>query len=421
LYGSLSTIDKENGIQWSRTDAPAGLQFTPQFVSEILLSGPQNAPSIVSSNYCTVQLNNGDLLQGVLNGYDGEKVTMETWYGGQMTFPKTSVAMLVPIGLPRKVVFEGPSGLEGWTMGQVNQAAALTDTGQWLYQNHAFYALKSASIARDVHLPDMASFSFDIEWRVFFHLAVALYTEYLNPINLANKETEPKFGGFYSLQINPFSANLLPVQQTEPLRYLGQAPLQNLSQKTSAHIDIRVNKQKKLVALLIDGAVVKQWMQADNDPFAGTGTAIRFVHQGQGAVKLTNIKVTEWDGQFEEPPSLTPNKTHDIARLKNGDRVPGSVKSIQGGKLKVEGGGTLLDIPMTRVKQIEFAGKSQSTAASPNVVRAFLASGGSITFELEKWTADGLIATSDNFGTVTFKPGAFSRILFDLNKDDTIP
>src|SRR3954470_1061875 len=164
LYGSLSIIDKENGIKWSRTDAPAGFEFTPQYVSEILLSGPQNPPSIVSSNYCTLQLNNGDLLQGVLNGYDGEKVAMETWFGGQMTFPKSSVAMLVPIGFPRKGIFEGPNSLEGWTMGQVNQAAALTDTGQWLYQNHAFYALKSASIARDVHLPDMASFSFDIEW-----------------------------------------------------------------------------------------------------------------------------------------------------------------------------------------------------------------------------------------------------------------
>jgi hypothetical protein len=301
----------------------------------------------------------------------------------------------------------------------VNVAAGLMDSGQWLYQNHAFYALKSASIARDVHLPEMASFSFDIEWRGFFHVAVALYTEYLNPVNLANKETEPKFGGFYSLQINPFSANLLPVKQTEPLRYLGQAPLQNLSQKSSAHIDIRVNKQKKLIALLIDGVVVKQWV--DTDEFAGTGSAIRFVHQGQGAVKLTNIKVAEWDGQFEEPPSVTPNKTQDIARLKNGDRVPGSVKLIQDGKMKVEGGGTLLDIPMSRVKQIEFAGRSMSPTNSPNVVRAFLTSGGSITFELQKWSPEGLLAKSENFGTVTFKPDAFSRLLFDLSKDEAGP
>ena len=419
LYGSLSGIDPENGIQWNRTDAFSGFQFMPQHVSEVVLSGMQSPPSTVSSNYCTLQLNNGDQLQGVLSGYDGEKVRVDTWYGGQMIFPKASVAMLVPIGLPRKVVFDGPNGLDGWTMGQVNVAAALMDSGQWLYQNHAFYALKSASIARDVHLPEMASFSFDIEWRGFFHVAVALYTEYLNPVNLANKETEPKFGGFYSLQINPFSANLLPVKQTEPLRYLGQAPLQNLSQKSSAHIDIRVNKQKKLIALLIDGVVVKQWV--DTDEFAGTGSAIRFVHQGQGAVKLTNIKVAEWDGQFEEPRSVTPNKTQDIARLKNGDRVPGSVKVIQDGKMKVEGGGTLLDIPMSRVKQIEFAGRSMSPTNSPNVVRAFLTSGGSITFELQKWSPEGLLAKSENFGTVTFKPEAFSRLLFDLSKDEAGP
>ena len=420
LYGSLNSINQTNGIEWSRSDAISGFQLTPRQVSEIVLSRTQSAPEITSSNYCTIQLNNGDQLQGVLNGYDGEKVTLDTWYGGRMVFPKSSVAMLVPVGFPRKVLFEGPNGLEGWTMGEVNAAVALLDSGQWLYQKHAFYALKSASIARDVHLPDQASLSFDIEWRGFFHLAIALYTEYLNPINLANKETEPKFGGFYSLQINPFSANLLPVKQSEPLRYLGQAPLQNLSQKTSAHIDIRVSKQKKLLALLIDGVVVKQWLDSDAE-FAGSGSAIRFVHQGQGAVKLTNIKVTEWDGHFEEPPSLTPNKPHDIARLKNGDRVPGAVKSIQDAKMKVEGGGTVLDIPMARVKQIEFAGKPLTETENTNKVRAFLVSGGSLTFELQQWTPEGLMARSDNFGTVTFKPGSFARLLFDLNKDESVP
>ena len=299
------------------------------------------------------------------------------------------------------------------THGKVN-AAGVVESGQWMYQNGAFYAMKSASIARDIGLPDNSSLSFDLEWRGFFHVAVALYTEYLHPINLANKETEPQFGGFYSLQINPFSANLLPVKQTEALRYMGQTPLQNLAQKTSAHFDIRVSKDKRTVALLIDGALVKQWV--DGDTFAGTGTAVRFVHQGQGAVKLSNIKVTEWDGQFEEPPAITPNKSSDLTRLKNGDRIAGAVRSIELGKMKVEGAGTLLEIPMTLVKQTEFYSEKRVPAnRKPNTVRAFFPSGGSVTFDLEKWSVEGIAANSVNFGKVQFKPGTFSRVLFDVD------
>ncbi|HEV8543023.1 MAG TPA: hypothetical protein VGR78_11575 [Verrucomicrobiae bacterium] len=414
LFGSLNSIDPEAGIKWMRTDALSEFRFLPEMVSQLDLAAVPAHPSQVSSNLCSVQMSNGDQLQGVLLSYDGEKVRLDTWFAGVLELPKASVALIVPLGLPKKTIFEGPTGLDGWTMGQVN-AGALVESGEWMFQNNALYAMKSASIARDLHLPESAAMSFDLEWRGFFHIAIALYTEYLQPINLANKETEPKFGGFYSLQINPFSANLLPVKQTEPLRYLGQASLQALAQKNSAHVDIRVSKSKRLIALLIDGALVKQWI--DTDEFAGTGTAIRFVHQGQGAVKLTNLKVTEWDGTFEEPITITPNKTQDLARLKNGDRVIGNIKSMRDGKMSIEAAGTTLEVPVSRVKQVELASPPAKVGAlKPNTVRAYFASGnGSVTFDLRKWTTDEVAASSENFGSATFKPNAFSRILFDLS------
>jgi hypothetical protein len=424
LFGALESIDTTSGIRWTRPDALSennAFSFAPEHVTQLELASLTRANPPASSNLCQVLLANGDQLQGDLISYDGRKLILDTWFAGTLELPKSALALIAPLGLPKPTLFDGPTGLEGWTMGKV-QAGALVDSGEWIYQNNAFYALKSASIARDVHLPDNASIQFDLEWRGFFHIAIALYTSYLHPINLANKETEPKFGGFYSLQINPFSANLLPVKQSEPLRYLGQASLQNLAQTNAAHIDIRASKSKRLVALLMNGVLVRHWTDED---FAGTGTALRFVHQGQGAVKLSNLKITEWDGQFEEPITLTPNKTADLARLKNGDRVPGAVKSIRDGKLAIEattsGQGTTLDIPITRVKQIELSSTEKNPAATAQssalpTVRAYFASGlGSLTFNLEKWTADELSASAPSFGSAKFKPNAFSRILFDLS------
>jgi len=415
LFGTLDTIDRENGIRWSRPDALGEFRFAPRQITQLdLASIPPPSPA-ASSNLCQVQLNNGDLLSGNLESYDGEKLRLDTWYAGMLEFPKSAVALLVPLGLPKPTLFQGPTSLDGWTMGKVN-AGALVDSGEWIYQNNAFYAFKSASIARDLNLPESSSIQFDLEWRGFFHIAIALYTQYLHPINLANKETEPKFGGFYSLQINPFSANLLPVKQTEPLRYLGQASLQNLAQKNSARFDIRASKSKRAVALLIDGVLAKQW--TDTDDFAGTGSALRFVHQGQGAVKMSNLRITEWDGQFEEPVSITPGKTMDLARLKNGDRMFGAVKSFKDGKLVMEAAGTTLDVPAVRVKQIELASaKPVVTSAGTNTVRAYFSSGsGSLTFHLQKWSADSLDAASETFGAAAFKSTSFSRLVFDLGQ-----
>jgi hypothetical protein len=162
---------------------------------------------------------------------------------------------------------------------------------------------------------------------------------------------------------------------------------------------------------------VKQW---NDDDFAGTGTGVRFVHQGQGAVKLTNIRLTEWDGVFDEPIAITPNKTQDLTRLKNGDRVIGSVKAIRDGKLSIEAAGTVLDVPVTRVKQVELssAPPALATKAKPFTVRAFFATGmGSLTFDLEKWTTEEIAVSSESFGTAKLKPQAFSRVVFDL-KDE---
>ncbi|HTG45099.1 MAG TPA: hypothetical protein VK633_11270, partial [Verrucomicrobiae bacterium] len=224
LFGSLTSIDPEEGIKWTRADALNEFRFLPAKVAQLDFATGSPPAAQASSNLCSVQLSNGDQLQGELVYYDGEKLKLKTWFAGELEMPKSAVALVVPLGLPKATIFSGPTGLEGWTVGKVN-AGALVEAGEWIYQNNAFYALKSASIARDLHLPDSASMQFDLEWRGFFHVAIALYTEYLHPVNLANKETEPKFGGFYSMQINPFSANLLPVKQTEPLRYLGQASL----------------------------------------------------------------------------------------------------------------------------------------------------------------------------------------------------
>jgi hypothetical protein len=411
LLGKLAAIG-ENGLQWNRQDAAEPLAFTTELVGQIDLIHAASQAGM-RTNQCQVRLINQDQLQGELISYDGSKLEIDTWYAGRITLSNEVISLIMPLGVTKSSIFEGPEGLDGWTMGKVNPLLAI-DSGIWHYKDGAFFATKSASIARDLNLPDSCSLSFDLEWKGFFNIAIALYSESLQPINLANKENEPKFGGFYSLQLNPFSANLLSVVQKEQLRYLGQSAIQAFNQKTSARVDIRCSKDKRLIALLVDGVLVRLWQESE--PFSGSGSAVRFVHQGQGSVKISNIKVAEWDGQFEEPAAVTVGNKQDLAKLRNGDKVSGKVQGINQGKMSIQAGANRLDIPIERVKQIELAGPKANLRPVPRTIRAFFGrEGGSVSLQLERWDPAATVAFSPVFGKATFKSEAFQRFLFDLN------
>jgi hypothetical protein len=410
LYGRLETFTFEQGAVWRHPDSPEPITFTPDNILEVRF--PEISRSVVIENPCVVEFLNGDSLEGTLAGCDAEVITLDTWYAGRLTIPRKQVNLLRPVSSARAPVFQGPAGLEGWVIGKV--AGTIPDPGEWKYKNGAFFASRAASIARDVKLPDMASIRFDLAWKGSFHIALALYTDYLYPISLVSKETGPDFGGFYSLQMNSFSVRLVPVTKNDPLRELGQTAVPAFNLKNSADVELRVSKLKRQIALLVDGKLVKEWI--DTESFIGQGTGIRLVHQGQGSVRFSNLRISEWDGQFEEVPTRLADRKQDLVRLRNGDRVQGVLESIAGGKGVVQLAGNKVEIPVERIKQVELVTPEPPERGSQrNQVRAFFPRGGGLTFELEKWDDKGVVAMSPNFGRAVFKPEAFTLAQFRVS------
>jgi hypothetical protein len=407
LRGELKTIIPPETVLWQHPDAFEEIEFTSKNIEAIEFIGTQRPKSVPSSNLCRLQLDNNDQLQGDLVEFDGETLLLDTWYAGRLSIPASQLHWIRPV-IPNRVIrYEGPTGLEGWTMGKMSEAVA--DRGEWRYRNGAFYAWKAASIARDLNLPEVASMQFDISWRGTLYLAIGLYTEYLHPVSLGATENEPEFGGFYSLQFHRFSADVLPVTRENPQRRLGPTAVQSLNQKTSAHIDVRVHKPKGLIALYVDGALVKQWI--DSEEFVGTGTAVRFVHQGRGAIRLSNLRVSEWDGQIEEQEPDRALLGEDLTRLRNGDRVAGKIAGIVDGRMTINLGATNLDVPLDRIRQIDFSTKDPAIPAKKPVnVRGHFTWGGTLTFDLERWEQHEIAGVSPTLGPIKFDPLAFSRL-----------
>jgi catechol 2,3-dioxygenase-like lactoylglutathione lyase family enzyme len=355
-------------------------------------------------------LSNGDSLEGKLLQLDSKEIVLETSFAGKMIFPRNLVKMLEPLPPEREPIFSGPTGLDGWTLGKVSAVAA-GESGQWSYTNGAFYATRAASIARDVKLPDVARIEFDLAWKGVLQSAIALYTSYMQPVNLQTKDTDPDFGAFYSLQINSFVSTLMPVRKNEPLKYMGQIPVPAFSQKNHAHVEILASKPKRSIAFFVDGSLVKEWV--DTEEFAGSGTGMRFVHQGQGAVKLSHLRIAEWNGKMESKATNLPPFKDDLTKLLNGDKVSGTLETFRDGKLSFSTANGKLDIPFERVAEAFFKSKETTSANRANV-RAFFTDGGSVTFQLERWDGQGVVATSPNFGRATFAPGTFERAQLNL-------
>ncbi|MFO1500862.1 MAG: hypothetical protein U1G07_21155 [Verrucomicrobiota bacterium] len=413
LYGMLESITAEAQVRWRHADVAHVIDFKPENIAEIRF--PHRPLAVTNGVHtCRLELSNGDELEGSLVSLDQQQAELQTWYAGSLVVPHRFIQTITPVSLEGSIVYEGPAGLEGWTIGKV--VSALGDAGEWKYKNGAFYATNAASIARIVNLPDISKLEFDLAWKGVFQLAIALFTDYLHPINLANKDTEPAFMGFYSLQLNSFSANLLPVKKNDPIRYLGQISVPPFNQKTSAHVEIRSSKPRRSIALLVDGQLIKQW--TDTEEFAGQGRGVRFVHQGQGKVRLSNLRISEWDGLNEEKSNPNPTGKLDIAKLRNGDKVTGQVESLRDGTLNIATAGTKLSIPLNRIRQIEFAGQRVERLGSTGTdARAVFHRGGGVSLRLDKSENGKVFGVSPAVGTVALDVQALSRLELNLRAE----
>ena len=406
LPGSVVTLVPGEELRWAHPDTVKPIVFRTQNLAQITNRVTKQVKE-QGDRPCFVQFTNMDSMSGDLVSLDATNLVLRTWYSGELAVPRNRVRLIRPIPTHFKTLFTGPRGMDGWTSGDVSIEGA----GVWSYANGAFYATKAASIARIVDLPDKSTLEFDIAWRETFNIAVALYTDYLHPISLRNKDTEPDFGGFYSLQINPRTVNLLHVTKTQPLRYLGPLALRVFDGKNKSHIAIKCDKARSSVSLFVDGEMVKQWI--DDRGFGGEGRGIRLVHQGLGSARLSNLRVTEWDGRFESPPSLPPNSAQDLTLVSTGHRVFGSIQTIGPEGVAMQSGNGVRLIPWRDAVHVELAPvKAAKLTPSPGLERAWFDARRFVKIRLEKWEGGRIIGTNANFGRISFDASAFRQVEF---------
>jgi hypothetical protein len=177
------------------------------------------------------------------------------------------------------------------------------------------------------------------------------------------------------------------------------------------HVDLRISKPRHTIALSLDDTPVKVWV--DPEGFVGEGTGMRFVQNLGTGLKLSNLRITEWDGVFADNSTNSIDPARDSFWPENRDRMSGTIESISNGKLTARTANGPVVLPLAQLKSMDFA--HPQPAASPTqaaTVRATFADGGALNFVLESWRPDEMVIKSPDFGRVKINPAVFTRLQF---------
>ncbi|HWB57837.1 MAG TPA: hypothetical protein VG733_00015 [Chthoniobacteraceae bacterium] len=413
LHGAFLSFDKD-GVHWKSVESKDPIVFQTGNVTEVKLDSHKPPANTPSPNQA-IALTNGDVLPGTLVTLDDKSLILDTWYAGKITIPRSMVKGITPLKGGAGTLYEGPTGMEGWTLGNNGNRAK-----SWSYRDGALIATSYGTIGRDMKLPDASSISFDLLSRGQNQLSVCIYCDQVENI-----------GNCYMFQINNnyvylqrYSRNgMSMIGEQQPVMLRGA-----MMRSDKLHFDIKVNKATKTIWLYVNGNLLKQW--TDPGEFAGSGTKMIFSSQQGMYAKVSNIKVTTWDGKPDEAAADAGKQKEDSIKMANSDRVSGKLKSIADGKAVFASSYADLTIPLDRIEQIDMSSVgADQPKKNANDVRAYFADRGSVTMELQSWDDKHVIASSPNFGTVTFSPDAFQRLLFNLGSqpaadeggDDTAP
>lgn len=405
LHGRLLAVSPDKfGLQWQHPEVKKAIEMSLDGISEIGLSS--RSASARRAHAATVRLTNDDILNGDIVSLDGDKLIMDTWYAGRIEIVRSMLKLVSPNSGSGPVTYEGPKDIKNWKFGSSHSSGSKS----WALKNGSLYALRSSqTIARNIDsLGDMSSLEFRASWRGYPQFYFAFYTD-----NLQNY-----YGNCYMLQVSGSSVYLQRYSKRGNQRNLGNVNVQKFNNSGGSSVfRMLVDKKKKQFTLTIDGTMIKQW--TDTAEFAGMGKGILFRPQTQGGLKISNIRVADWDGKIPQAIGEGGKEEADTIRFANNDKVSGTLGSIKSGVAKFKTAYATLDIPVERIGEIEMSstGTERARRNKEDVRARFVGGGASITLRLTELADGKLHGISENCGSVEVPVSAFEMLEFNIYKE----
>ena len=435
-FGKLAGFDAQKGFLWKHPYITPDLRVSPSHVKYIQL-GQRETPANSQNHNCQITLANGDALSGELKSLSEGKLTLSTWYGGELQLKQSALKTLVPGFTALKDLYQGPQSVRDWTFydssnGQYLKALAADATaeevekknkklnlsnGAWKLKDQTFEARRSqARVGRNFeNLPNSLRYDFNVHWTGYLNLYVNFLTDNLNSYSSGNA---------YCLRINTSYAYLYRYKLKNGAgngRNVGSNVRINLNTLGNhARFSIRVDRKKNSIALFINEKFIKHWDDAQNDPLPIESKGLMFTSMSSNPVTLSQISLAEWNGKIPGGNNVTEQQSdQDFILFANEDSMSGKLIGIAEGNMTFETPFAKLPIPLKNITRVNLA-KSKPEPLSPRTVRAVMRNGqGSVSGELLKWEDGKISLKSPYFGEASFVESIFQSIEFGAKPLET--
>lgn len=399
LHGTLRGI--ETNMAWQHPAAAAPLDFRTTNLAQLRFDQALT-PARSFKAASRFAFRNGDELIGNILEIKENSVKFQSWFADTVNAGLDALETISFASKGYNLLYEGPSGLEGWKVGR--------NPRSWEYKDGAFIANGADLLGRDFGLTGSSTLEFDLAWNGAFSMSITLYAQIIDRFDYSTSA--------YLVYLGTGSVSVQRVQAGSGAVMLGQASLPDMLRRSSMHFEVRCNREDATISLFADGKFIQRWKDSNPGGFVAKGGGIVFFSQVEPRkLTLSNIRVAEWDGKFEPDAMTNAPVDSDVVFLANRDKVFGKVLALDAEKTSVETKQTKLDIPLDRITQIRFAqNRAASTNFTPGDVRATFPGGESLVFQLQKWNAEQVAGVSKVFGPLQFDPKTIRLVQFNLNR-----
>lgn len=400
LHGQLYEISNTNGLVWEHPAAKDPLKLLLTNVSLIRFDRAQQPEHSFKAS-SRFHFKNGDELIGNILEIKDQKLRLQTWFGDNLQADVNNLEAITFSAKGYNLLYEGPTGIDGWHIGR--------STKSWEYHDGAFVANGADLLGRDFGLNGSATLEFELQWSGAFSLSIILYSASVDRFDYGSNA--------YVVYLGTGSISIQRVQGGTGAIMLGQTQLPDMLRRSRMRFEIRCNKEDSTISLFADGKFIQRFKDTNAGGFVAKGTGIVFFSQVEPrSLKLSNIRVAEWDGRFEPDSATNAPPDVDVVYLANRDKVLGRIESLEQDKASISTKQTKLDIPLSRITQIRFGREGGATNTPPDELRASFPGGEQVMFKLEKWDGAQVKGVSQTFGQLAFDPKNIRQLQFNLNR-----
>lgn len=420
LRGQWKAITPE-AIEWTSPAFAASASFQLSHVLDI--RQPDPAPGTPAGYEAKIRLTNGDLVSGQLASVTAQSLELITSFAGSLTLrrPMIDAVNIQPMA---KLMYAGPASADDWKISHHDNR-----NRSWQFKDGAFHANGGGQLFRDFpELPAQFQLSFQVAWRDRMNLRVGVCADDPKGNQILTAYTLYCQGGRVSLQKNNGRGNIQPMGAS--------VTVPAFQQNEKAQCDLYVDRARGVVNLVVDGVSIGLW----NDPAPDENEmkrGIRFLSTGS-PLQLSQIRLYEWDGLVQTVPLPEPTGVEEFGEdgdasppaapdadasrgeekrlmLRNGDSIRGEVSGIANDIISLKTPYREITLPISRLRSLTLAKADYERAKLMHGdVRAHFPDGAFITFRIDGFRDGKWIGYSQNFGTATIDPAAFSLIEFNI-------